>query len=481
MDLREIEFVGKSFQGESERVMRERMLYEASLNGNVESLNELLQQDRLTLARVLLTCFNETPLHIAAMQGHVNFAKALLSYKPDLVTELDSHGRSPLHLASANGYIEIVKLLLAADTGACTIRDEDGRTPLHLAAMKGRVEIVTELAEAKREVTRFVLDRGETVLHLCVVYNRLEALKVLVGMNIMADCVNVKDDDGNTILHIATMLKASGVEVNELNGSSITALDIIQHMPRDLKAVEIQELLVKAGGVMAKRISASMTKAAATTEQCLAVLAPQPSSVSTEAPISAQPPQRALDNLLKHLKEQDHQLNRKRDSLMVVATLIAAMAFQAGLSPPGGLWQEDKVDPVNQRKIQEAGKSIMADRKPYLYKAFWIPNTLSFVASLTIIFLLVSGLPTEKRVVLWILTATMWVTIISTTHAYIYALAIISPLDKGMTTVFHSSADTWLGVLGIVFLGHTYRFVIWIIRKVCKSRNQAQAQDIDQV
>ncbi|PSS36424.1 Ankyrin repeat-containing protein [Actinidia chinensis var. chinensis] len=409
------------------------------------------------------------------MQGHVDFAKTLLSHKPDLVTELDSHGRSPLHLASANGYVEIVKLLLAEDTSACAIRDEDGRTPLHLAAMKGRVEIVTELAEAKREVTRFVLDRGETVLHLCVVYNRLEALKVLVGMNTMADCVNVKDDDGNTILHIATMLKqvetvkhllrTTAVEVNELNGSSITALDIIQHMPRDLKAVEIQELLVKAGGVMAKRISASMTKAAATTEQCVAVLAPQPSSVTTEAPISAQPPRRALDNLLKHLKEQDHRLNRKRDSLMVVATLIAAMAFQAGLSPPGGLWQEDKVDPVNQRKIQEAGKSIMADRKPYLYKAFWIPNTLSFVASLTIIFLLVSGLPTEKRVVLWILTATMWVTIISTTHAYIYALAIISPLDKGMTTVFHSSADTWLGVLGIVFLGHTYRFVIWIIRK----------------
>ncbi|XP_057498313.1 ankyrin repeat-containing protein BDA1-like isoform X2 [Actinidia eriantha] len=477
--------------------MRERMLYEASLNGNVESLNELLQQDRLTLARVSITCFKETPLHIAAMQGHVDFAKALLSHKPDLVTELDSQGRSPLHLASANGYVEIVKLLLAADTGACTIRDEDGRTPLHLAAMKGRVEIVTELAQARGEVTQFVLDRGETVLHLCVVYNRLEALKVLVGMNTMADCVNVKDDDGNTILHIATMLKqvetvkhllrTTAVEVNEVNGSSITALDIIQHMPRDLKAVEIQELLVKAGGVMAKGIPASMTTAAAavattTTEQCRAVLTPQPSSVTTEAPISAQPPQRALDNLLKHFKEQDHQLKRKHDSLIVVATLIAAMAFQAGLSPPGGLWQEDKVDPVTQQEY-EAGKSIIAYKRPVLYKAFWIPNTLSFVASLSIIFLLLSGLPTKRRVVLWILTATMWVTITSTTFAYLYALVIISPLDKGMITVLNSSAVTWYGVLGIVFLGHTYRFVIWIIGKVCKCRNQAQAQvqDIDQV
>ncbi|XP_057492076.1 ankyrin repeat-containing protein NPR4-like [Actinidia eriantha] len=420
------------------------------------------------------------------MQGHVDFAKALLGHKPDLVTELDSHGRSPLHSASANGYIEIVKLLLVADTGACTIRDEDGRTPLHLAVMKGRVEIVTELARARQEVTRFVLDRGETVLHVCVVYNRLEALKVLVGMNTMADYVNVKDDDGNTILHIATMLKqvetvkhllkTTAVQVNELNGNSITALDIIQHMPKDLKAVEIGELLVKAGGVIAKRIPASTTTAAETTEQCLAVLAPQPSSVTTEAPISAQPP-RVLNSLSE---EQDHRLNRKHNSLMVVATLIAAMAFQAGVNPPGGVWQEDKVDPVTQLE-HEAGQSILADGYPKEYKIFSIFNAVSFVASLSIIFLLVSGLPMKKRVVLWILTIAMWVTITSTTLAYVSSVMLISPFDHGMLTVFVSSALAWMGVIGIVFLGHTYRFIIWIIRKVRKCRNKAKAQDRDQV
>ncbi|XP_057512797.1 ankyrin repeat-containing protein BDA1-like [Actinidia eriantha] len=473
--------------------MSERMLYEASLNGNVESLNKLLQQDRLTLARVSITCFNETPLHIAAMQGHVDFAKALLSHKPDLVTELDLHGRSPLHSASANGYIEIVKLLLAADTGACTIRDEDvlsttdGRTPLHLAAMKGRVEIVTELARARQEVTRFVLDRGETVLHLCVVYNRLEALKVLVGMNTMADYVNVKDNDGNTILHTATMLKqveivkhlllrTTAVKVNELNGNSITALDIIQHMPRDLKAVEIRELLVKAGGLMAERIP-SLTTAAmpATKEQCLVVLEPQPSTVITEAPISAPPPQQEPDGLLKHL-DQDHRLNRKHDSLMVVATLIAAMAFQAGLSPPGGVWQDDKVNTAIQRGVQQAGQSIVADKWPHLYIRFWISNTVSFIASLIIIFLLVSGLPMKKRVFLWILTAAMLVTITSTTLTYGFSMAIISQVEKDMATILVSSVFAWMCVLGIVFLGYTCGFVIWIIRMVRKCIKKARAR-----
>ncbi|KAM7513573.1 hypothetical protein LguiA_003156 [Lonicera macranthoides] len=76
-------------------------------------------------------CFNETPLHIAATRGHVDFAKALLQHKPDLVNELDSRLRAPLHLASVNGQVEMVKLLLDADIDVCLIEDKFGRTPLH--------------------------------------------------------------------------------------------------------------------------------------------------------------------------------------------------------------------------------------------------------------------------------------------------------------------------------------------------------------
>ncbi|KAK3438837.1 hypothetical protein EUGRSUZ_C03391, partial [Eucalyptus grandis] len=74
----------------SKRRHREKRLYEASLGGCVESLAQLLQEDQLILARASVTCFDETPLHVACMLGHVHFAKALLAHKRNLAMELDS-------------------------------------------------------------------------------------------------------------------------------------------------------------------------------------------------------------------------------------------------------------------------------------------------------------------------------------------------------------------------------------------------------
>ncbi|KAL7180433.1 hypothetical protein ACSBR1_043602 [Camellia fascicularis] len=128
---------------EKRRVM-ERQLYEASLTGNVKAFEALLEQDTLILDKITLTSSsfdneNQTPLHIAALRGHFDFTKSLLSRKPRLATELDSLFRSPLHLASSKGF-DIVRQLLeapTADDDVSKAQNEDGRTLLHLAAMKG--------------------------------------------------------------------------------------------------------------------------------------------------------------------------------------------------------------------------------------------------------------------------------------------------------------------------------------------------------
>jgi len=182
-------------------------LYEASRNGCVSTLTTLIQRDARILDRVSLTFFSETPLHLSALHGHLEFSRVLISKKPTLAKEVDSLGRTPLHLASAEGHTEIVKALLQANKNICSAVDQDERIPLHLATMRGRIEIITELVTARQESIRVNLN-GDSVLHLCLQYNHFDALKLLVeSANGDELFLNSKDRDGNSVLHLAVMLK----------------------------------------------------------------------------------------------------------------------------------------------------------------------------------------------------------------------------------------------------------------------------------
>ncbi|XP_026398128.1 ankyrin repeat-containing protein BDA1-like [Papaver somniferum] len=231
----------------------EKLLYEVSLKGDVKSLKKILNLDRrLRLEDVALTSFLRTPLHIAAVHGHIKFAKAILDMKKVLTTVRDSQGLTPLHLASATGETEMVKLLLKANVDACTIQDQDGRTPMHLAAMKDEVSILKLLIERRPEAVHLMTDRNETVLHYCVKNRSFEALKFLLEYQIGAQptdrnvmSVNSRDDAGNTILHIAAEtrnMKIMGylvsnkhikVEINAFNNNSDKAFDMLSQTERN--------------------------------------------------------------------------------------------------------------------------------------------------------------------------------------------------------------------------------------------------------
>ncbi|XP_042972700.1 CARD- and ANK-domain containing inflammasome adapter protein-like [Carya illinoinensis] len=120
-------------------------LYEASLDGSVSTLDTLMRRDRLILHKISLTSLTETPLHIAALFGHLQFTNALLRRRPQLVEKVDSSGRTALHLACAEGHTHVVKALLQANRDMCLVSAQEERIPLHLAAMRGHVEVTKEL------------------------------------------------------------------------------------------------------------------------------------------------------------------------------------------------------------------------------------------------------------------------------------------------------------------------------------------------
>ncbi|KAE8124861.1 hypothetical protein FH972_019708 [Carpinus fangiana] len=75
---------------EEEKMIEE--LYEASRNGRISTLTTLIQREARILDRVSLTSFSETPLHLAALHGHLEISRLILSKKPSLAKEVDSLG-----------------------------------------------------------------------------------------------------------------------------------------------------------------------------------------------------------------------------------------------------------------------------------------------------------------------------------------------------------------------------------------------------
>ncbi|XP_015902744.4 ankyrin repeat-containing protein BDA1-like isoform X3 [Ziziphus jujuba] len=459
---------------EDDRMMR---LYKASSEGCVATLNSLMEEDPLTLSKLSVNPFGETPLHISAMLGHLNFTKQLLSHNPKgpkLAEELDFHKRSPLHLASAEGHTETVQALIEANKGMCFVRDEDGKIPLHYAAMRGRLQVIQLLIGAEPNSILENLNEGETILHLCVQFNQLEALQMLVGsVKENSEFLNSKDQKcGNTILHLAVMLKQIETikflvsipemtrEANSiLNKSGFTAFEMIQHLPKDFKCVKIQNIIhdVRLMGLQTQKRDN-----------------PEPSDSET-ASISCW--KYWWNKFINHLKTYDVDWIKDRSgALMIVATVIATMTFQAALNPPGGVWQQN----TNTTELSHgfdcgkedrclAGTAVLPNLHRDEFIRFLAYDTTAFLASLTVIFLLISGFPVKFRLCKWFFNLAICVAVTFTALTFMEGVYLVLPTDiKDLVYIIYEGLFySWNGMFGIVILLHTIRMLYKPVKKYC--------------
>ncbi|TQD95650.1 hypothetical protein C1H46_018798 [Malus baccata] len=139
----------------------------------------------------------------------------------------------------------------------------------------------------------------------------------------------------------------------------------------------------------------------------------------------------SLESASKLLKY--FQYNPQRDSatdvrsvLLVVAALIAAATFTAGVNPPGGVWQETDYGKANTKSDDHlAGRSVLATTGN-VFAVFLFFNSAAFSSSIIVISYLVYNFPFYLEI--WIAMASM---------TFTYSASIVAITDQTHINSFY--------------------------------------------
>ncbi|KAL7785260.1 hypothetical protein V8C37DRAFT_419985 [Trichoderma ceciliae] len=164
------------------------------------ALNAILQNtDQATTCIDLKDNYGQTPLWLAAANGHKIAVELLLGTGQVEVDIKDKYGRTPLSRAAANGHKGVVELLLGTGQVEVHSQDGDGNTPLSGAAENGH-EVVVKLLLATGQVEIDSKDKLQhrTPLSLAAANGHKTVVELLLSTSQVE--IDSKDEDGQTPL-----------------------------------------------------------------------------------------------------------------------------------------------------------------------------------------------------------------------------------------------------------------------------------------
>ncbi|OON16875.1 ankyrin repeat protein, partial [Opisthorchis viverrini] len=160
----------------------------AAAKGNVEVTQILIEAGANIMAQEKTA---KGIVYLCAETNEVDVLRLILNHPKakELIELPNIYDDTPLHIAAKNGHSEIVKLLL--ENGAkVSSKNEKERTPFHNAAKYGRLRIARHLLEHVPSLVSERDEDGSSAIHLAAASGHVALLELLLNAGAAVDCRN---------------------------------------------------------------------------------------------------------------------------------------------------------------------------------------------------------------------------------------------------------------------------------------------------
>lgn len=356
-----------------------------------------------TIHRVELLKKGKPVMHAVIKARNMEILKVMLEKCSALVDTFDEEGRTPLSYAAYIGNLEGVQYLLEKFRGEAFKKGKDGCFPIHWASRGGQIPVVEELTSSSTISRDLLSDKGQNILHMAAGNGRSDMLKYLLEDMLkrhkeLAQCaINLRDEDGNTPLHLAVINKHPKVV----------------YVMTQYKQVQLS--LENKDGCSPLDAALNYSGFNTLMEERLTWLALTYAGAS-----------RSSHSCTLYKKTEDPDLSNKYkdriNTLQLMATLVATVTFAAAFTPPGGY----NSPPDNGRNSTATGMAVLADR-PF-FKAFLISDTIAMYSSILIAVSLVWAQLADLRLILFSLRLVLpllWVALTAMSVAFMVGIYLV--------------------------------------------------------